>query len=497
MKEHQIKEIRAKRIMFAAPGSHSGKTTVTCGFLEVLKRRGLEPVSFKCGPDYIDPMFHESVLKVPCRNLDTYFAGTEGVRDILAGCGDRYAVVEGAMGIYDGARLDDLTGSAYEIAEATKTPIVLVVDGSGMGRTLLSLIRGVLADDTAHLIRGILLNKISEGYYRSLEPVLKQALEELRTGVRLLGCLPKQKEITIESRHLGLKLPGEMEDLYRKTKAAGELLLKCVDIDQLLRIMEETPVLHRDETQVLHRETEPVQNDVPGLKEEDPAFGTGLTLAVARDDAFCFYYRENLELFERYGVRLQYFSPLRDREVPPEADGILLGGGYPELYLKELSENTSMLHSVRSRIAAGTPSLAECGGFMYLHKIIIDAEGVSYPMAGILEGECRFTGHLVRFGYMRLREIHDAGIASDEMYRSLVGMKGHEFHYYDSTVCGDAYVAEKPYKPAEWTCINAGTAGTAGGSGIWGFPHLYYGSKPEFVRNFIHRMREVSDGTVT
>ncbi len=465
-------EIQAKRIMFAACRSHSGKTTVTLAALEALKRRGLHPLSYKCGPDYIDPMFHETVLGISGRNLDTYFAGTDGVREILAGCGDDYAVIEGAMGIYDGARLDGIEGSAYETAQVTMTPVILIVDVTGVGRTVLSMLRGVLLDDTSHLIRGILLNKIGEGYYNRLKPVLEQKLEEWGTGIRLLGYLPKRPELSVESRHLGLKLPGEIESLRAGIKAAAEQMEKSVDMDEMIRIMEAAPSV-----------------EIASKSPAELCSGDGLTLAVARDEAFCFYYRDNLELFLKQGVRIRYFSPLTDEEVPEDADGILLGGGYPELYLKELSENGSMLESVRNTIERGIPSLAECGGFMYLHREVRDPEGASYQMAGVIDGACSYTGHLVRFGYMDIRSVEDA--SGDELYRSLEGMKGHEFHYYDSTSAGTACVAGKPYRPDTWSCIHAEQ------NGIWGFPHFYYGSDPRFVTAFIRRMKEVADGKLT
>ena len=457
---------KINRVMIAAMRSGSGKTTITCALLEVLRRRRLDPVSFKCGPDYIDPMFHERILGIESRNLDTYFAGISGVRRQVSGCSGRYAVIEGVMGLYDGAGIKDLAGSCYETAAAISCPVVLIVDAHGAGRTILSLIRGMLSDDTEHLIKGLIMNQISEGFYRTLKPVLEEELSAAGYEIRVLGGIPREEGILLESRHLGLKLPAEAERLREKIALAADLLETHVDIDSLLDLM----------------------RDAPPIKTEPQEAGTGnesgLTLAVARDEAFCFYYRENLEMFEERGVKLRFFSPIRDRELPDDADGFLLGGGYPELFLPELSANHSMLASVKDAADRGMPSLAECGGFMYLHRTIGDTAGKRYDMAKVVDGECRYTGHLVRFGYMQLVSLRAPAAGDDALYTSAVGMKGHEFHYYESTACGESFTARKPMRDTEWNCMIARE------NGLWGFPHFYYSSCPQFIDRFIEKMGE-------
>ena len=470
-----MNELCAKRVLIAASGSNSGKTTITCALLELLKREGLEPLSFKCGPDYIDPMFHKKVLGIESRNLDSFFSGSKGVRRILAEYGECYAVIEGVMGIYDGIRTDSTEGSAYEIAVATSTPVILVVDASGTGRTVISLIKGILLDDTAGLIKGILLNNIREHFYVDLKPVLEKELAGIRDDVALLGFFPRDRELSIGSRHLGLKLPGEIEDIKTKIDASASLLEKCADSKKILSIMEKA---ERTEAQAEDRLI------IPEVFEE----GKRCRLAVAYDEAFCFYYRDNLKLFEKLGAELCYFSPLKDKAVPEDADGILLGGGYPENYLKELSANHPMLDSIRNAIGGGMPSLAECGGFMYLHRSITAMGGVRYEMAGVVDGECEYTGKLVRFGYMEIESVADPELKENELIKSLEGMRGHEFHYYDSSNNGAAYLAKKPYKDIEWNCI------IYRNNGIWGFPHFYYPSKPEFVIAFIKAMKERAHG---
>ncbi|MBO4375351.1 MAG: cobyrinate a,c-diamide synthase [Lachnospiraceae bacterium] len=462
-------EHRVNRIMIAAPKSGSGKTTVTCALLEALKNRGLAPVSFKCGPDYIDPLFHKKVLGVEGRNLDIFFSGEAGVRKAVSAC-SRYAVAEGVMGIYDGMRAASVHGSCYEIASVTDTPIVLTVDASGIGRTVISIIKGILADDTNRLIKGIILNRISEGFYNDLKSVLEQELAGIGGDIRLLGFFPQNCDVTVSSRHLGLMLPGEIEDLHGRITAAAELLEKNVDMDGLLNIMESATTI----------------TDVSG-DDACPAEDTGLTLAVAYDEAFCFYYRDNLDAFEKRGVKIKFFSPLKDARLPEGTCGILLGGGYPEDHLEELSKNCAMKESIQNAIEQGIPSLAECGGFMYLHRAITGMDGISHEMAGVIDGYCEFTGHLIRFGYMEVVCANNKK-RTDVLAESLAGMRGHEFHYYESTACGKDLTAKKPGRDKRWECV------IIRNNGIWGFPHFYYESQPEFVNLFIKKMKEAKDG---
>ena len=432
-------------------------------------------------------MFHERVLGVESRNLDTFFAGKEGVLEILKSCKKEYAVIEGVMGLYDGINVSGIEGSGYETAKITGTPIVLVMDASAVGRTVISLIKGMLLDDTEHLIKGIILNRISKSYYEKLEPVLKDSILQMRADVRLLGFLPKDPGISIESRHLGLVLPGEIKDIREKISQAALLLEKNTDMATLRAIMD-------DSVTEGFSESRKKQIDPPRYMKK-----TNLTLAVARDDAFCFYYRDNLELIEKKGVSVRFFSPLCDTGIDENVNGILLGGGYPELYLKQLSENKSMLESVRKALDNGIPSLAECGGFMYLHKRVTDKSGKRFEIAGVCDGDCNYSGHLVRFGYMEIIKVNNSdteGMKKEQKTRykadgfieCMTGLRGHEFHYYESTCSKLALTAAKPDKSKEWGCM------VTGNNGIWGFPHFYYNSKPEFIDYFIQRMKEVSVG---
>ena len=278
-----MQKIDCKRILLAAPRSGSGKTTITCALLQALLDRGLDPAGFKCGPDYIDPMFHKQVLGIESRNLDTFFAGPEGIRDILSGCKKEYALIEGVMGLYDGLDVTSPAGSAYEIAALTDTPIVLIMDASGIGRSVISLIKGMLADDTRGLIRGLILNRISAAFYEKLRPVLETEIGAVRPEVELLGYFPKQADIAISSRHLGLLLPGEITDIRERIKKAAAALEEGVDLQALLRIMDASAGLENKE------QTKEPGKEIERMAGEGERKGKMLTLAVARDEAFCFY----------------------------------------------------------------------------------------------------------------------------------------------------------------------------------------------------------------
>lgn len=447
-------EKKIRRIMIAAPKSGSGKTTITCALLQILKERGENVSSCKCGPDYIDPMFHRQVLGVPARNLDTFFTGEAQTRKLFLR--DRsdgeLVVMEGVMGLYDGLGGIREEGSSYHLAKVTQTPIILVVDAKGMGKSVIPLIAGFLAYDEAHLIKGVILNRMSAAYYEILKPIAEQEL-----GITVLGFFPENKTLQIASRHLGLLLPNELEDLRGQIQIAAQKLKETVDILGLLQIAENLEPLAAD---TCEREKQPIEKT---------------RIAVARDEAFCFYYEENLRMLAQAGAELVFFSPIHDTALPEDIHGLLLGGGYPEIYAKQLSENVSMRTAVREAVLSGIPTVAECGGFLYLHTMLTDREGRSYPMVGVLSGKCFDTGKLVRFGYIELEE------KSGHFLPQGSRIRGHEFHYYDSEDNGADCTAYKPTTGRNYACIHAGE------NHWYGFPHLYYPSCPEFAEKFVEK----------
>ena len=462
--------MRAPRILIGATGSGSGKTTITCALLEILKRQGKKVQAFKCGPDYIDPMFHRTVLGIPSKNLDTFFTGKKMTADLFMESVENadISVMEGVMGLYDGLGGIRKEGSAYDLATVTDTPVILIVDAHGMGRSILPLIAGFLSYDTNHLIRGIILNRTSGAFFETIRPEIERSFP-----IAVLGYFPNQKDILLESRHLGLKRPEEIEKMAEMLAKTADMLEKTVDIDRIFAIAEGASELSDDNT--LENGSSGDQKVALRETEKKPM------IAVSRDEAFCFYYEDNLKALQGAGAEIVFFSPLHDNGVPKEADGLLLLGGYPELYAKELSENKPMLADIRKKAKSAMPIVAECGGFMYLHRTMEDMEHHIYEMAGVVPGECFYTGKLVRFGYIELEE-KKANFLPEN-----VNIKGHEFHYFDSTANGDECVALKPVSGKKYDCIFDEK------SCFVGFPHLYYPSAPQFAENFVKKAKNYAD----
>ncbi|MDO5135432.1 MAG: cobyrinate a,c-diamide synthase [Eubacteriales bacterium] len=454
--------MKLNRILLAAGSSGSGKTLLTCGLLQALVSRGMSVASFKCGPDYIDPMFHSRVIGTKSRNLDTFFTGEEAVRYLLAqgakGC--ELAVMEGVMGYYDGVGGTTPRASAYHLARATDTPVILVVNSRGMSLSLAAYIKGFLEYKRDSRIRGVILNQMSPMLY----PRMKALLEE-ELPVKVLGYVPQVEDCVIESRHLGLVLPQEILDLKEKLRRLGEILEKTLDIPGILELAGEAGELSAP----------------ADLSHLDPAFSyriprgeKPLRLGLASDEAFCFFYEDNFRLLREMGAELIPFSPLRDGHLPRELDGLLLYGGYPELYGRELEENHSMREEIRTAIGEGLPCLAECGGFMYLHQRMEGMDGRIYQMAGVIPGEVRRTPRLTRFGYVTLSQ--KCPVFGEA---SLGELSAHEFHYFDSDNCGDAFVARKPAGNRSWECL------LADGNLLAGFPHFYYYGNPSLPKAFL------------
>ena len=451
--------MKLRRIMIAAPKSGSGKTTITCALLQTLKSMGRQVVSYKCGPDYIDPMFHQQVIGVPAKNLDTFFTGEEETRRLFLNgrTPEDMAVLEGVMGLFDGLGGIREEGSSYHLAKVTSTPIILVLDAKGMGRSVLPAISGFLSYDPEHLIRGVILNRMSKGYYEIVKPLIEDEL-----GICVLGYFPENKSLTIESRHLGLQMPGEISGIVKRLQEAADTLQMTVSVEKVLEIAGEAEELEDVDGGTLRQDTE-----------------TAPILAVARDEAFCFYYEDNLRLLREFGADIQYFSPIHDTSLPQGCSGILLGGGYPELYADALSQNTAMHQAICQAFSDGIPVVAECGGFMYLHSELRDRSGRSYPMAGVLPGTCHDTGKLVRFGYIELEAREEQPFLPPGQR-----IRCHEFHYFDSTDNGNGCTAVKPTTGRSYPCIVTG-------KNYWlGFPHLYYPSNPIFAENLVKCLSE-------
>ncbi|WP_443599045.1 cobyrinate a,c-diamide synthase, partial [Agathobacter sp.] len=334
--------MKINRFMIAAPKSGSGKTMITCALLQLLKDSGKNVSSYKCGPDYIDPMFHQKVLGVPSKNLDTFFTDEKTTVQLFLdkrADGD-FAVLEGVMGLYDGLGGIYEQGSSYHLAKVTQTPIILVVDAKGMGKSVLALIAGFLQYDEKHLIKGVVLNRMSKGYYDIIKPLIEKEL-----SVKVVGYFQEQKDIALSSRHLGLVMPDELSDIKKQLNETAGRLKKTIDMDLLIDIAEEADEIGDSGSADIYNGKN-IGNCDQNDFSQNKAMNT-VNIAVAMDEAFCFYYEDNLRLLEKCGAKLQYFSPLHDTRLPKDCDAMLLGGGYPELYAKELSENVSMLNAIK------------------------------------------------------------------------------------------------------------------------------------------------------
>ena len=433
---------KVNRTLIAGTGSGCGKTTVTCAVLSALKARGVDAAAAKCGPDYIDPMFLRSVIGAPSTNLDPFFFDENALRFLLARNSREITVIEGVMGYYDGIGLASSRASAYEAARLTRTPVILAVNAKGASLSILAQIKGFseFAPDSG--IRGAILNNCTEKVYSALAPEI-----ERRLGIRPLGFMPHIKEAEIGSRHLGLVTAAEIADLKDKLARLAEQAEKSLDIDGIVRLAGTADTLEFEPVKVERRE--PVR------------------IALARDRAFCFYYDDSLDLLREMGAELVDFSPMEDERLPEGIHGLYLGGGYPELHAKRLSENRSMLESVRNALSDGLPCIAECGGFMYLTESIAGER-----MVGLIKGNCFDAGRLQRFGYVTLTAERD-----NLLCKKGESIPAHEFHRWDAETTGDCFTARKA-DGREWPCVIASET-------LWaGYPHIHLLANTGFAESF-------------
>ncbi len=456
---------RVNRVIISAMSSGSGKTMITCGLIRALKRRGLKVSARKCGPDYIDTMFHRTALCVPTGNLDPYFTGGDMLKYLLAsGCsGSDITVIEGVMGYYDGLGGVSSECSTYEVSALTSTPVVLVVDASGVSVTLSAMIKGVLDYKKDNNIRGIILNKISPFFSDRLKEVI-----ERECGVKVLGFLGKLEDVNIKSRYLGLTQPHEIDSIKEKLDLLADRLEETVDIDAVIGIAGGAA----DLSNAVPYELAAVLNS----KEADEVRVKHPVIALARDEAFSFCYDDNIRLLEELGADIRYFSPLKDKTLPEGTSGIILYGGYPEDHADTLSENKVMLEAVRNAVLAGIPVIAECGGFMYLCDSLKDTEGNTYKLCGCLPGQVYYKGKLTRFGYMETTAL------TDGLYgKKGTVFKGHEFHHYDCSDNGNDWEARKPSRDISYRCMFHTDTLAAG------FPHIYAYTNPAMYLHFLKR----------
>lgn len=464
--------------MIAAASSGSGKTVISCGLMSALKQKGMKVAACKCGPDYIDPMFHREVLGIASENLDLFFCEPQVMRSLFHEHAEQadITVIEGVMGYYDGMALDSEKGSSYDVARTLKAPVILVVPCKGMALSVLPVILGILGFRKDSNISGILLNRVSEMLYPRMKQMIETGLAQAGYPIPVIGYVPENPVFGLESRHLGLVTPKEIGEIRERLAEAGSILSRTVELDRLLEIAAQfsgglQEVWYSDKTAF-----RPVgETAARGKKTEEHP----VRIAVARDEAFCFYYKDNLEFLEKGGCELVEFSPLRDSALPDDIQGLILGGGYPELYTEQLERNASMRGSVKRALTGGLPCLAECGGFMYLHEEMEDDRGNTRRMAGVISGKAVRKDRLVRFGYIELEAQKD-GVYLEKGEK----VKGHEFHYWDSTDNGKDCLAVKTDKKRKWECIHME------GTLFAGFPHIHFYSNQAFAGRFIEECKK-------
>ena len=471
-------------LLIAGATSGSGKTTLTAGIIAALRRRGLRVQPFKVGPDYIDPTYHRMAAGRPCRNIDSWM-----VKPIIAVAMAHYAareadvaIVEGVMGLYDGASYDEEVGSSAHIAKLLGAPVVLVLDVGKAARSAGALALGFQHFDPTLPLAGFITNRCGSPHHAD---GVRRAIERA-TGLPVLGWLPKEQELSLPSRHLGLVPLHEDPTLRAAIEKAADLVEQHLDLDQLLQVAQAGILMaecdDEDVAQAGMLMAECDDEDVAQagmLMAECVPASPRPRIAVARDAAFSFYYEDNLDLLRAVGAEIVEFSPIHDQKLPEGVSGLYLGGGFPELYAAQLSANHQMQQAIRAAVANELPIYAECGGFMYLTEAIVDAEGVRHPMISVVPGVVTMQRRRMRLGYCEVRA--NNWLLQDGTAR------GHEFHW--SSWDGDNNAA--PAFHVQPRRKRAGRAvGYAAGSVVASYVHLHFASHPSLAENFVAACRE-------
>jgi cobyrinic acid a,c-diamide synthase len=487
------------RIVVAGASSNVGKTTITAGLISALRQQGLTVQPFKCGPDYVDPSYHERAAGRPCRNLDTWMLSDAQLLESFArACQDAdIAVVEGVMGLYDGSDWHDERGSTAQIAKLLSAPVLLVVDISGSARSAAAAVLGYQHFDPAVAIRGVVLNFAgSERHAQGCAEAIERA-----TALPMMGWLPRDRQLQIPERHLGLVPGGEQVDsdaLIAQMAAAVSARFDVAGVVAVARGAVEAATLAARGASAAHATDADrrIASAAPAMDADRSGASPTLVpdtrrsvsrpiIAVARDEAFCFYYPENLELLIEEGAAVEFFSPLRGERPDTRAAGVYLGGGYPELHGPALASNTGLWSALKDMHAADVPIYAECGGFMVLTEGLTDSEGHSWPMGGLLPGSARMSGKLAALGYR-----HATALRSNLLAEPGATLRGHEFRY--SSWVRDTNVADDT---AAWQLKGArgdvpnDAVGIARGNLLASYLHVHFGQGRELAKRFVRRLR--------
>ncbi|NLU11505.1 MAG: cobyrinate a,c-diamide synthase [Tepidanaerobacter acetatoxydans] len=451
-------------IMIAGTNSGSGKTTISLGIMGALSKR-LKVVPFKVGPDYIDPAYHKLVSGSPSYNLDLHMLGEERLVKLFyekTARGD-ISIVEGVMGLFDGKDSSGFASSAH-VAKILGIPVILVADAGGMSRSASAMVKGYKDFDPELNLAGVIFNRVGGDSHFEL---LKECVEK-DTGLCVLGYLPKDEKLVIPERPMGLMPPEEMKNLEAGLERLNYLVEKHIDLARIFTIAESAhiPVSSNE-----YRKSADTGDKKPKI-------------AVAMDDAFCFYYNASLELFEEKGAKLVPFSPLKDTQLPEGISGLYIGGGFPENFGWQLSQNNSMKDSIFCTINAGLPTYAEGGGLMYLAKTVYDRCSKAYPMVGIFDCETVMTDRLQNFGYVTAEVVKDNVIAPSGTI-----ITGQEFHYskINGNLNNASYIIRKPEQNRKWQC------GYTYKNCLASYMHIDFYAYPKLLDNFLSKCRQMDD----
>lgn len=456
--------------LIAAPQSGSGKTTVSLAIMAALVRRGLTVSPFKCGPDFIDPGYHQAVTGRPSINLDGWMCGEKFVRQTFLNhhTGQAIAVIEGVMGLFDGIGASSREGSSAQIAAITGAPVVLVVNARGMAASAAALVKGFAGFDPQVRLAGVIFNNVGSDSHGEL---LRTALAETLPEIAVFGCIPRDESLVIPSRHLGLVTAEDNPLSDEFIGRLADMAERCLDLDRLAGLGFDS-AQPTDSTRIVINDR--LVNDVRLVSEVEPR----VRIAVARDPAFCFMYEDNLRLLQEAGAELAFFSPLGDTTLPAEIHGIYLPGGYPELYAEKLDENGSMKTSIRTAVAADMPVYAECGGFVYLTEGIDASEDQSSAnFVGVFPVRCRMLPRRKALGY-RQAELTEYVIIGAEG----AVVRGHEFHY--SEIGAMPEEVDSCYSVSRQG-VTLGLEGFRMRNCLASYIHLHFGSNRDIAGTFV------------
>lgn len=453
--------MKFSRFIIAGTQSGVGKTTVTTGLMRALTLRGLNIQPFKVGPDYIDPAFHSFVTGNKSRNLDSWMLDEETIKELFTknALGKSISVIEGVMGLYDGFGIEKDMGSTAHLAKILKTPVVLVIDGRGMSSSAAAQVLGYKMYDLELNLKGVIVNNVSgEKHYQIIRKVI-----ERDTEIKCLGFLKKNTNIKLESRHLGLVPSVEIDDLENRLDELAAMVEETIDIDGILALSDEAECLDIKYNSNIEREKV-------------------VNIGVALDKAFNFYYQDNLDLLKELGADLIYFSPLMDGKLPENIHGLYIGGGFPEVFSKELEDNRTMKSDILEKSLEGMPIYAECGGLMYLTKSISNFEGEKYEMVGVFDREASMTKRLQRFGYVNVNINKACAISEGEDV-----VRAHEFHRSTLNESDEENYAYKVDKIRENKLQRTWECGLIKKNTLGAYAHIHFYANKVLAESFINK----------